>query len=73
MDFTWVITLDSKKRLVLPLEARLRLGINGTIVASLEAGRLVIKPANENPYSLSLPQSRNCQQLVKKPAEVTSS
>lgn len=60
MAFTWVIKLDKKNRLVVPMEARQRLGITDLILVKLESQRLVITKANGEKGRLI---SKNCQEI----------
>ncbi len=40
--FTWVIKLDSKNRIVLPLEARRSLGVADSIVLKKEKDKIIL-------------------------------
>ena len=60
MAFTWVIKLDKKKRLVIPMEAREKLGITDYVLVKLRGRKLAIsKPNGER----GRPISKNCEEV----------
>lgn len=58
--FTWIVRLDKKKRLVLPVELRDRLGISDSVELNWSAEGLKVSKPNE--YR-TRPASRNISEV----------